>query len=250
MEKKKLSKEERKRVLKKIMGKTLKHPFADRCKDNGYKIYRRYIREEARGVGCGKLMLEWENETFWGYVVKKHIPVFNKVYKILKEHGNIGQKNAYTYGDIDVSVWIEECKDKKVIASIRHCSCADDNTHLFIINDARYSGYGDFKCRTVWPKQNKRGGYRVQKSKKYPTGWLSWGDDRDIKVPSITTYRERNFYFSYGDCRDKGYVFTYTNFPEGDPKVVKVEMYKIEHALWTLRCHLEMLQDYEANECR
>ncbi len=243
-----MSKEEVKRVIKRLMGKTMKHPFADRCADNGYKLYRRYMREQAGGRACGKLMLEWENQSFWGHVVKSHIPVFNKVYKLLAEHGNFGKSKAYQY--FNTPLWIEQAKDKKVIASIRENSCADDNTHLFIMNDSRHSFFGDFRCRTVWPKQNKRGGYKVKKSKKNPTGWFSWGDDRDIKIPSITTYRERNFEFSYGDCRDKGYVFTYSNFPEGDHKVENPQMYEIDHALWVLRLHLENLQDYEGNQCR
>lgn len=249
MKKKKFSTEETKLARKMVLGKTMNHPFTDRCKANGYKLYRRYMREQGGGRDCGKLMLEWENESFWGHVVKRHIPVFNKTYKILKDHGYFGQSNSYQYGDADVDVWIEQAKDKKVIASTRHCSCADDNTHLFIMNDARHNIFGDFRCRTVWPKQNKRRGYRVKKSKKYPTGWFSWGDDRDIKIPSIATYRARNFDFSYGDCRDKGYVFTYTNFPEGEHKVEKPDMYKIEHGLWQLGIHLQNLQDYEANKC-
>ena len=228
-------------------------PFKNKCDEIAELLYREYIAENNRegedSEGCGDLMLEWIKESFWGKIVKDHIPTFHQIWNILNEKGHIGEKNSYTYGDIDVSVWIEKVKnptDQKVIASIRHCSAADDNTHLYILSGLEFPEYSStfefFRCRTVWPRQNKKGGYRVAKSKKYPTGWFSWGDDRDIKRPSINTYRERDFDFSYKDCRDKGHVFTFHN---NRCDHVHWHENRIPHALQIFRWHLDALQDHE-----
>jgi hypothetical protein len=233
-------------------------PFQDKCNEIAELLYCQYKAEENReggnSEGCGDLMLEWIKSRFWGYIVADHIPVFHSVYDILKAKNHIGQKNCYTYGDIDVGVWIEKVKnpdDKRVIASTRYCSCADDNTHLYILSGFASELYLDFRCRTVWPRQNSRGGYRVAKSDEHPTGWFSWGDDRDIKVPSINTYRKRNFEFGYNDCRDKGHVFTYTKSIVTGPRLDNPHWHemRIPHALQGLRWHLAALENYEENKC-
>lgn len=198
-------------------------------------------------------MLEWIKCRFWGLVVKDHIKIFNDVWDILNKHGNIGQRNCYTYGDRDVGVWIEKVKNsknKKVIVSTRYCSAAAaDNTHLYILLESSY--IVRFLCRTVWPRQNKKGGYKVVKSKRHPDGWFSWNDDRDIKFPSIKTYRDRDFKFGYEDCRDKGSVFAYEDIGD-DPQVGNAHWseLKIPSALEYLRWHLGKLKDYELNRCK
>ncbi len=232
-------------------------PFKNKCDEIADFLYCEYIAEEKRGgrnsEGCGNLMLEWIKKRFWGLLVKDHIPIFNQTWDLLNEKGHVGEKNRYVYGDIDVGLWIEKVEDptnKKVIASTRYCSMADDNTHLYIMSglkDSQFPFLFSFLCRTVWPRQNKKGGYRVIKSKEHPTGWFSWGDDRDIKIPSIHTYRERDFDFSYRDCRDKGHVFTFKN---GECDNAHWHENRIPHALWSLREHLAALQDYEANRCK
>ena len=101
------------------------------------------------------------------------------------------------------------------------------------------SGF-NFLCRTVWPRANYKGGYKVAKSEKHPDGWFSWGDDRDIKIPSINTYRKRDFEYFYKDCRDEGHVFTYEN-----EKCDKASWHEknISPALMYFRWHLDALQD-------
>ena len=240
------------------MDKLKNWPFKNKCDEIAELLYCQYNAEENReggkdSSGCGDLMLEWIKERFWGLIVKDHIPIFHQIWDILNERGHAGEKNAYVYGDIDVGLWIEKVKnpkDKKVIASTRYCSVADDNTHLYILSGIEFEhdfpmGF-KFRCRTVWPRANNKGGYKCVKSVKYPDGWFSWGDDRDVKTPSINTYRERDFDYSYGDCRDKGCVFTYE-----DEKCDHADWYesKIPHALTVFRWHLEALQDYEANRC-
>lgn len=234
-------------------------PFKDKCNEIADLLYYQYIYEE-NDEGCGDLMLEWIKSRFWGLLVRDHIPIFEEIHQILTSKKNIDEKNRYTYGDVDVSVWVEKVKnpkDMKVIASTRHCSGADDNTHLYILKNSKIgipefdskNMFLEFKCRTVWSRQNKRGGYRVAKSKEHPNGWFSWGDDRDIKLPSINTYRERDFNFSYGDCRDKGHVFTFKNFSGPELDHPDWHENRISHSLWCLRSHLEALKDYDINKC-
>jgi hypothetical protein len=229
---------------------TLKNwPFKNKCEDIADLLYCQYVAEENRdgeeSKGCGDLMLEWIKDRFWGQIVEDHIPTFRAVYNILLKNGNTSQKNCYVYGDLDVGIWIEKTKnpkDKKVIASTRYCSMADDNTHLYIMTGLKFVdmdppdfNFLKFYCRTVWPRQKKEK--------------FHFGDDRDIKIPSLRTYQERDFKFSYQDCRDKGHVFTYNAFM--GPSLDKAHWHetRIPHALQALRWHLEALKDYERNKC-
>ncbi|KKK46864.1 hypothetical protein LCGC14_3161010, partial [marine sediment metagenome] len=102
--------------------------------------------------------------------------------------------------------------------------------------------------RTVWPRQNSRGGYRCEPCKEYPNGWFSWGDDRDIKTPSIRTYRDRNFEYSYQDCRDKGYTLTLIDF--GGPKIewATTHQSRIQHAI-SLINQMKLITTDESYQC-
>lgn len=217
-------------------------PFKNKCEDIGELLYCEYKKEEKRGEGCGNLMLDWIENEMWANVVYDHVPIFYKVYDILLLNGNITNKNKYIYGDIDVGLWIEKTnKDKKVIASTRYCSCADDNTHIFILRDKNYgynNRYINFICKTVWPRSQRN------------SGW-NFGDYRDIKIPSIKTYRKYNFNFGCNDGRDKGYVFNFNYCPTlgMDLKDSRWVCGKISHALQQLRWHLEALENYHENKC-
>jgi hypothetical protein len=217
-------------------------PFKNKCDEIGEFLYCQYKKEDAPAggedrEGCGDLMLEWIKSTFWGLVVRDHLKIFEKTWQLLNDGKHIGKSNAFRYGDADVDVWIEKVKnpqDKKVIASIRYCSMADDNTHLFIMTGLKlypqYPEFIKFLCRTVWP-QEKKGNYE-------------WGDDRSIEIPSIETYRKRDFEFSYRDARDKGHVFTYNQMFSNRPELDKPHWHenRISHGLRTLRWHLEVLE--------
>lgn len=239
------------------MKKNAHQTFKERCDEMGDTLYDQYYVEEnsegSNSEGCGDQMFEWVKARFWGRLVEDNMKIFHQVWKILDEKGNIGKKHEYVYGDIDVGLWIEKVKnplDKKVIASTRYCSMADDNTHLYIMSGLEYikefPSFLNYKCRTVWPRASYRGGYKVAVSEEYPDGWLRWGDDRDVKVPSINTYRSRDFNFSYGDCRDKGHVFTYEFGACDNPHWNES---RISYALRDLRWHLDALKDYEENRC-
>jgi hypothetical protein len=164
----------------------------------------------------GSYMVERIKGRFYGNLVKDHIPDFNELYAILKA-GNHGPKNPLVTGDMDEGSWIEKSDNEysKIIAIERYCSCAIDNTHIFILNEFKYEppeGEGfshleqelmrfkdwtTFTCVTAWPRQiSKRHGHK-------------WGDHRDIEHPSIHTFRKHNFRFAYEDGRDDHYCFKY-----------------------------------------
>ncbi len=195
-------------------------------------LYRQYSIEEKDGRDCGDLLLEWIKENFWGIIVSKHIPTFERVWKMLDEKRHT-KNNKFIYGDIDQGLWIEYPKDKnkKVIISTCYCSCADDNTHIFIL-ERLYSNRIRFRVATVWPREKHNTDGR-------------WGDDRDIDIPSLNTYRKRDFRYGYYDCRDEGHCILYENYERKVGRVEKAHWGegKIKHALWTLRMHLEALEE-------
>ncbi len=209
------------------------------AKKLGNSLYRAYKKQTERG--CQDLLINWVKEVFWGRAVKDHIPVFNKIWNILYKNGH-DKNNPFTWGDVDQSVWYEKPKDKthrKVIVSESHCSCADDNIHIFVLDE--YPGYdtlSKFKAVTVWQREKGKGGYKTAK------GWHFWGDDRDITLPSLNTYRKRSFDFGYNDCRDKGHTFMY-EFSTQRVENANWNEIKIPHSLQTLRWDLGALKECE-----
>lgn len=212
--------------------------FTKKCNKIGDDLYRQYKIENKRD--CGDLMLEWVKSRFWGLHIKDHLKTFNQTWNILNAHENIGKTNSYVHGDADYSVWIEPVKnseDKKVIVSTCHCSCADDNTFLYILSgiemNKQYNFGLTFKCKTAWPRQTKKNS--------------CWEGKKDINFPSINTYRKQDFNFS----ADKGSVFTYTDLGN-EPQAKKAHWHetRISPALRDLRHSLAMLKDYEGNKCQ
>tara|TARA_Y100000310_G_C20368298_1_gene662292 strand:+ start:28 stop:708 length:681 start_codon:yes stop_codon:yes gene_type:complete len=206
-------------------------------------LYEAYTAQEGRGVGCGELFYEWMKEEFWGRVIRDYIPIFNKTWRLLKKRGHVGNDNRWTYGDADVGVWIEEVKDKdkKIIVSTRYCSMADDNTHIFV---RRKGSCGDknldlyfssFIISTVWERQKK---LRKKQWDRKAVG--------DITYPSLNTYREKEFEYGREDENYHGRVVVYKDFDKLVKKAYMSEN-KIDHALWTLSGHLEMLEDEYEN---
>ncbi len=218
--------------------KKKKENMMEKSKRIAEDLYHQYSIEEKSGEDCGKLLLDWIKENFWGIIVSKHIPTFEKVWKILNERGHT-EKNKFVYGDIDVGLWVEYPKDKnkKVIISTTYCSMADDNTHLFIL-DKLLPNWIRFRVATVWPRENNKGGYMTK------DGWFYWGDDRDVKTPSLNTYRKRDYKYGYYDCRDKGHCILYENHGQDIGRVEHAHYGEdeINHALWLLRSHLCALE--------
>lgn len=198
-------------------------------------LYRAYKKEQPDG--CQDLLLEWVDECFWGRIVAEHIPTFKKAHNLLVARGHT-KSNKFVYGDIDVGVWYETVKDKKehtnrqVIVSERYCSMADDNIHIFVWDDQKFDtiDMSAFKAVTVWPREKKS------------ISGIDWGDDRNIDIPSLTTYRKRDFDYGYNDGRDKGHIFRWQGFT-GLVEHASWNRDRIPHALHTLRWHLEALHD-------
>lgn len=209
-------------------------PLMITAKRLGNNIYRAYKKEQKDD--CQDLLLEWVGECFWGKIVKEHIPIFKKSWNILYREGH-DKNNKFVYGDVDVGVWYEKTKNerRKVIVSERYCSMADDNIHIFVLDEYPKNwgiSFNQFKAVTVWPREKKS------------TLDHKFGDDRDIDIPSLNTYRKRDFDYGYNDCRDKGHCFKYEKI---NNRVEKPSWlgFKIQHALQTLRWDLGELKELE-----
>ena len=226
--------------MKKIHKKLLaEQPLLVKSRKLAKQLYDANILENKRAEHCGDLLIKWVKECYWGLKVADHLPVFDKVWKILHERKHT-KKNKFIYGDIDVGLWIEypKAKHKRVIVSESYCTCAEDNTHIFIEehNYEKIPLFEKLRVVTVWPRQDSRGGYRTK------DGWHHWGDDRDIKIPSLNTYRERDFKFGYSEGRDKGHCILYHNCNKMAEDAYGTE-HRIEHALHILSYHLEALEN-------
>ena len=205
---------------------------------------------------CDRLLTEWTSQKMWGMIVMDFIPKLKEVWQYLHDN-KYTKNNTLGYGDADGAIWVEypkqleEWEDKrKIIIHKSYCTCADDDTHIFILNDSDFGSLWDLlHVRTVWPRQNSRGGYAVEKSKKHPNGWFSWGDDRDIKTPSIKTYRDRNFKYSYQDGRDKGYTLTLKTTPTPSIDWAHIHQSRIEHAIWLID-QMKLITTDESYQCK
>jgi len=218
------------------MERPKEQPMMVEAKRLAKQLYKSYKREEKDGKECGGLLIEWTKENLYGHMVEDAIPVFQELWQLLKE-GKHNKKNTFDYGDCDVSTWFETTRTgrwssyRKVIVTTRHCSCADDNTHIFILDEIG-EDWIKFMSVTVWPRQKSNRGY-------------SFGDDRDIKLPSLNTYRKKGFKYGYGDGRDEGHCFVYDSMTG---RVDKPHWHEnaLTNALWTLRTNLEAIKSGDA----
>jgi len=208
-------------------------PFKNMCEDLGDLLYCLYTKEEKRN-GCGNLMLDWIKSRFWGRVIEDHIPIFNEAFNLLKRYEHDSYKNGIEFGDWDSTTWYEEVEGDdfqftQVILSKSHCSCNGDDTHIYIRSGCiPIPECNKFLCRTAWDKQKKNR--------------FSFGDHRDIELPSVHTYRRHNFNFGYGDARDKGHVFSYKGSIGGVDNPGWHET-KIPTGLQILKYHLVNLKE-------
>lgn len=199
-------KKEWKAKLKKDMTKIKRNNnFGDteelaKCRSFGKKLYKAYKKEEKKE--CGSLFLKWMKDCFYALVVKDHIPLFDEIWNYLNEH-KITFDKKLRFCDEDHHLWIEYPQknydfdqERQVIVYKNVDLCADDNTFIFI-KEKSYGNKFNFRIVTVWDKEVKEK--------------FNFKDDRDIKLPSIKTYRERNFDFGYGDGRDPGNIIVYEN---------------------------------------
>jgi len=202
-------------------------------------LYHCYDYDESEG--CGELLTQWTQEKLWGRVVINYIPKLKEVWQYLHDN-KYTKKNTLGYGDIDGAIWVEYPRqeekwedERKIIIHTSHCTLADANTHIFILNESRVMGT-TLHVRTVWPRQ------KVDKDR-------YWKDDRDVKIPSLNTYRDRNFKYSYQDGRDKGYVLTLDG--RGTSKVEWAHHYpnEIQHALYIMD-QMKIIITDESYQCK
>ncbi len=200
-----------------------------------YKEIAELLYNAYKASDCGNYMVERVKKLYYGMMVKDNIPKFLAVYDVLVANGH-DAKNPYVYGDMDQGVWYEKSPDEitKIIATERYCSMADDNTHIFILEDYSCDRLGMkyesiyFRCMTAFPRQKS-------KSKKSH----QWGDHRDIEQPSINTYRKYKFKYGYCDGRDETYCFNYETLTG----CVEDAHWKESRILWALNT---LNYDYEA----
>ena len=156
---------------------------------------------EAADLDCAKLTQEWMMEHYWGERVRSEQATFNACFEVLKTLGATSRDKSLSYGDMDNSIWYVESGEHKVIVSESHCSCADDNIHLWISWPLHFRG------RTC----SRDGNHDTRKLSEYESNWE----------------------LGYGDGRDKGYCFDYDAF------TCKVKdglfaYFKIYWSLWNL----------------
>jgi len=191
-------------------------------------LYEKYQQQEVRG--CGELLVEWTDDIFYGRLMADKIPLFDSLWVELRKRGHVSRRKSLEYGDIDASVWAEQKGSIRIIINIRHCSMADNNTHIFIKDDP-YPGerlFLKFRVVSAWPRELH-----------YPK---KWGEEwsKRVRLPSVHTHRRAGFKYGYEDVRDEGHVFAsgYRNgegcFGNG-PKIL--------HAIWTLGVIKDILEE-------
>lgn len=139
---------------------------------------------------CSTLSHEWMMELYWGDHVNRHVSVFDECFEGLRKIGAVSRDKSLSYGDADYSIWIEEVvtqeeylvhkgefyeKRVRFIYSDCHCSCADDNVHVWVMDNYH------FHCRR--------------------TRWVETENGRE-------NWKLKPIDLQYGDGRDAGYSFS------------------------------------------
>ena len=198
--------------------------------------------QEVEEKDCFNLLMQWTQEKLWAKMVVKEMPKMNEIWEFLYSNGYTSKDKGHTYGDIDGTIWAE-CVDiggkydkLKIIIHISHCTCADANTHIYIMSERlSYEDreFGDMKLhiRKVWPREKKE-----TWNKKY------------VAKPSLNTYKKNYYKLEYGDGRDKGYVLSIDDFGVV-PKVDWAHIHEpeIQHALWLIGLMYGEIKKLEEN---
>lgn len=173
------------------------------------------LHEAETDEDCWDLLLEWTFARFWYPIVAAHVPPFITAHAYLLSHGHTA-KNPLVWGDIDYGAWVEPAGDRKVIVVECYCAAADDNQHVFILEETGL--YWEFHARRTYPRM-----LRVMPG----AGWDY------LKRASLPLYRRQKFQLNYGDCRDKGYAFSAGSLISRDK--VDNAYYQPGYIRWALR---------------
>lgn len=149
---------------------------------------------------CAELAHEWMMEHYWGYRVRAVREKFETTFNRLKELGATFE-HRLGYGDADYGIWFVESGEHRIIASECYCSCADANINLWI----------------DWPLH-----FRARNCAK-----------KAMKEVRAYSEYEKDWELGYGDGRDTGYVWDYSDF-ECRVKDALFAYHKIKWSLWTL----------------
>lgn len=179
-----------------------------------YEDHANLLYEAYKQSGNSYYTIERIKALYYGKIAYDHISIFLKLHAYLVKNGH-DKNNPLWQGDADNALWYEKSKNSftKIIADARHCSCADDYTHIYVFDDYSTPDHESdmwipaqdvwlkFRAFTAWPRQVP--------AKKLLGPDHKWGDHRDIKYPSIITHRKHDFRFGYQDGRDEWYCFKY-----------------------------------------
>lgn len=162
---------------------------------------------------------------FWGIIFEQEIiPQMNKIYsKLVKEKHT--EKNRHEFNDMDDHVFMIKNKTKKIV-----CHTMQNKNIIYIWNKDTSSPFDSFSIRRFYDdfdiendsyhsdidkrfkedveKRGILGLLRYNYFDKYSDDVL---DNPYPQKPSLNTFRKTDFKLTYDDCRDVGYVGTFSN---------------------------------------
>lgn len=147
----------------------------------------------------GYLCIEWAMERFWGLQFQEQYMMFVELHNELERRCHQCRHNALVWNDLDWSAWIEPVKKDKDGNKTRLAFVLDSQGRsiLFVID--RHT-IGELYKKTQIHVRNLAN----------RTRHLPGCEKRYIELPSLVWYRNRRFEMKYGDCRDNGYILSYT----------------------------------------
>lgn len=195
---------------------------------------------------AGQLYLEWLVEHYVGRKVAANLDDIRKVVEALRKAGGT-EEAAHEYNDCDNRLFYIP-HDKKLI----FCAEGQNTRYIYILIEGglapqlhirRYYDEYDFEGRDKWELEEaevytKKGiAHAISHAH-----WLNerWSDciegNRYPQRLSLQHFKECDFELEYGDCRDNGYVLSYTNWM--DPRAEHaISFYPdVKHAFFELRC--------------
>lgn len=218
--------------------KTLKNLFAinpdtekaaEELKDNFVQLLK---NENIHGFNLlalffkkgGIYSLESMQERFWGIIFEQEIiPQMNKIYsKLVKEKHT--EENQREFNDMDDHVFMIKNKTKKIV-----CHTMQNENIIYIWNKNTSSPFDSFSIRRFYDDfdiennsyHSEQDGEFIENVKKNGVLGLlrnnyfdKYSDDvlnnPYPRKPSLNTFRKTGFKLTYDDCRDIGYIGTFS----------------------------------------
>lgn len=134
--------------------------------------------------GCESLLCEWVAEHFWAMKIEAALSDIERLHAQIVD-GKHTKRRPFVFNDLDNRVWYELSEKKKVLV---------------------FDSQGRFKIM-IWDKDSVS--TRLHFRKAWRRSHYAFG--KYLDRPSLKWYRDRDFKPEYGDCRDNGYLFTYSS---------------------------------------